>query len=403
MLVGLDQLFSGQLSTVRKRLRGESFAVLTHAAAIDRRGRHTLDLLDELGATPEVVFSPEHGFDGVAQAEEAVADQRDEGAPRIVSLYGSDRASLSPPPEMLQGLSTLVIDLADVGSRYYTYVWTALLAARAALAQGVHTLVLDRPNPISGDPQLSEGVPQDADHLSFVGLEPLPIRHGLTLGEIIAHFFAKDGVPLGPDGALSVAATRGWERYQTAAAHHRPFVPPSPNIPTLETALVYPGACLIEGTNLSEGRGTTTPFQLVGAPFLDAGALARDLSQLGTPGCLIRPARFRPMFEKHQGAVCNGVMVQVTNSQLFRPVATYVSLICLAQRQAPEAFEFLNRVYEFEADKPAFDLLCGSARVREAILGGAHLEEVVSLLTPAPHDWSETVLSAEARVQDMQL
>lgn len=403
MLVGLDQLFSGQLSSVRKRLRGEPFAVLTHAAAIDRRGRDTLELLEELGATPEVVFSPEHGLDGVAQAEEAVGEQRAEGVPQVVSLYGADRDSLTPKPELLQGLKTLVIDLVDVGSRYYTYVWTALLAARAAQAQGVHTLVLDRPNPISGDPQLSEGVPQDADHLSFVGLEPLPIRHGLTLGEILAHFFARDGLPLGPDGALSVAATRGWERYRTATAHHRPFVPPSPNMPTLETALVYPGACLIEGTNLSEGRGTTTPFQMVGAPFLDGAALARDLTDLGAPGCLIRPVRFRPSFEKHQGTVCNGVMIHVTNPQLFRPVATYLSLIWLARRQAPDSFEFLTRVYEFESEKLAFDLLCGSPRVREAIVAGAHVEEVVSVLAPPPHDWAATVQAAEARVQEMQL
>lgn len=403
MLVGLDQLFSGQLSTVRKRLRGEPFAVLTHAAAVDRRGRQTLELLDELGATPELVFSPEHGLDGLAQAEEAVADAHGEDTPKVVSLYGTTRESLTPGAAHLEGLKTLVIDLVDVGSRYYTYVWTALLAARAAQAAGMHTLVLDRPNPISGDPQLTEGVPQDADHLSFVGLEPVPIRHGLTLGEILAHFFERDGAPLGPDGALSVAATRGWERFQTATAHHRPFVPPSPNMPTLETALVYPGACLLEGTNLSEGRGTTTPFQLVGAPFLDGVALARELSALGTPGCMVRPVRFRPCFEKHQGTTCNGVMLHVTNPQLFRPVATYVSLICLAQRQAPEAFEFLTRVYEFEAEKPAFDLLCGSTRVRQAILEGSHIEEVVSLLAPAPHDWAEVVMAAEARVQQMQL
>jgi len=174
-------------------------------------------------------------------------------------------------------------------------------------------------------------------------------------------------------------------------------------MPTLETALVYPGACLIEGTNLSEGRGTTTPFQVVGAPFLDGPTLARDLADLGTPGCLIRPVRFRPTFDKHQGAICSGVMIHVTNPQLFRPVATYLSLITLARRQAPENFEFLTRVYEFEKDKPAFDLLCGSSRVREAILADAHLEEVVSSLAPPPHDWAETVLAAEARVQEMQL
>lgn len=404
MLVGLDQLFGGQHSGVRKRLRSESFAVLTHAAAVDRKGRQTLEVLEELGATPKLVFSPEHGLDGVQQAEEPVASSEGaaEGASPVVSLYGNDRESLTPRPEQLEGLNCLVIDLVDVGARYYTYVWTALLAARAAQAAGVHTLVLDRPNPISGDARLTEGALPEPDYLSFVGLEPLPIRHGLTLGEILAMFFERDGHPLGPDGALSVAVTRGWERYQTATAHCRPFVPPSPNMPTLETALVYPGGCLVEGTNLSEGRGTTTPFQLVGAPFLDGQALARDLMQLGTPGCLVRPVRFRPSFEKHQGQVCNGVMLHVTSSQLFRPVATYLSLICLAQRQAPDAFEFSTRVYEFEADKPAFDLLTGSARVREAILGGAHVEEVVALLANGPHDWSDTLAAAEARVERLQ-
>jgi uncharacterized protein YbbC (DUF1343 family) len=401
MLVGLDQLFNGQLSAVRKRLRNEPFGVLTHAAAVDRKGRQTLEVLEELGAMPKVVFSPEHGLYGTAQAEEPVFEGPGEGdgAPRVVSLYGKDKDSLSPSQEDLHGLATLLIDLGDVGARYYTYVWSALLAARAAQAAGVHTLVLDRPNPISGDPSLCEGTPQHPDYLSFVGLEPLPIRHGLTLGEIIAYFFERDGLPLGSDGALTVASTRGWERYRNADAHSRPFIPPSPNMPTLDTALVYPGACLVEGTNLSEGRGTTTPFQLVGAPFLDGVALARELAALGTPGCLVRPVRFRPMFGKHQNGVCQGVMIHVTGGQLFRPVATYISLICLAQRQAPEAFEFLTRVYEFESDKPAFDLLTGSARAREAILAGAHVEEVVGLVAPAPHDWADTVASAEARLE----
>lgn len=401
MLVGLDQLFNGQLSAVRKRLRSEPFAVLTHAAAVDRKGRQTLEVLEELGATPKVVFSPEHGLHGAAQAEEPVveANTESDGAPQVVSLYGKDKDSLSPASEHLAGLTTLLIDLCDVGARYYTYVWTALLAARAARAAGVHTLVLDRPNPISGDPSLCEGTLQDPEYLSFVGLEPLPIRHGLTLGEIIAHCFERDGQPLGSDGALSVASCKGWERYRNADAHSRPFIPPSPNMPTLETALVYPGACLVEGTNLSEGRGTTTPFQLVGAPFLDGVALARELAALGTPGYLVRPVRFRPMFDKHHDQVCQGVMIHVTNGQLFRPVATYVSLIYLAQRQAPEAFEFLTRVYEFESDKPAFDLLTGSARTREAILAGAHLEEVVGLVAPAPHDWGETLAAAEARLE----
>jgi uncharacterized protein YbbC (DUF1343 family) len=399
MLVGLDQLFSGQLSTVRKRLRGERFGILTHAAATDRRGRPTLTVLEELGASPELCFSPEHGLYGVAQAEEAVAEAATDEGPRVVSLYGETKESLTPSEEQLEGLDTLVIDLVDVGARYYTYVWTALMAARAAQQKGIHTLVLDRPNPLSGDPSLAEGKPQHEDYLSFVGLEPLAIRHCMTLGEILTHFFARDGHPLGPDGALSVARTRGWERYQTAVAFGTPFIPPSPNMPTLDTALVYPGACLVEGTNLSEGRGTTTPFQLVGAPFLNGLELARSLSEAGVPGCMIRPAQFRPWFEKHANTVCQGVMLHVTNPRLFRPVTTYLQLICLARTQAPEQFQFLERAYEFESDRPAFDLLTGSADARKAIVDGAHPEDIVANLAPAPHDWAEVVAAAEQRLE----
>src|ERR1041385_1458525 len=261
MLWGIDRLSGGQLSNLRRRLRGSDVAVLSHAAAIDRRGRNLLSVLEELGIQPRVVFTPEHGYDAIAQAEVAVAS--DESAadgpemPPVVSLYGKTIDSLSPSPESLEGIAVLLVDLVDIGSRYYTYVWTALLAARAAAAAGVHTVVLDRPNPISGNPTMLEGAPQKDGFFSFVGLEPLPIRHCLTIGEILAFLFERDGKDLGPEGALSVVSVLGWERLRTASAWDRPFVPPSPNMPALDTALVYPGACLLEGTNLSEGRGTT--------------------------------------------------------------------------------------------------------------------------------------------------
>ncbi len=403
MLVGLDRLYGGQLATARRRLRSARFALLTHAAAVDRRGRQTLTVLEELGANPQRIFTPEHGLEGVAQAEEAVGDTQPlvdgELSPKVISLYGKTRKSLTPLPEDLEGLELLVIDLVDVGSRYYTYVWTALLAARAAQAAGIHTLILDRPNPISGNPDLVEGTPQRPEYLSFVGLESIPTRHALTLGEIVAHFFERDGLPLGPDGALSVASPLGWERLRTAEAYNRPFVMPSPNMPTLETALVYPGACLVEGTNLSEGRGTTVPFQVVGAPFLDARALCQALLELGAPGAQIRPVSFRPSFEKHAGKVCQGVMVHVTDGRLFRPVTTYARLIALAKQQAPESFAFRTDVYEFESERPAFDLLTGSDQPRKALEAGAHPEELVELIAPVPADWREQVAAAETRME----
>jgi uncharacterized protein YbbC (DUF1343 family) len=401
MLCGIDQLSGNQLASLRRRLRDGRVGVLTHAAAVDRRGRTTLSVLEELGVAPKLIFAPEHGLSAVAQAEEPVRSEEgsEGGPPPVISLYGQTREELSPRAELLEQIDVLVIDLADVGSRYYTYVWSALLALRAADAANVHTVVLDRPNPISGDPATLEGAPQAAEFLSFVGLEPLPIRHALTIAEILALFLARDGRPLGPDGALSVVPVRGWERLRTAEAWGRPFVMPSPNMPTLETALVYPGACLVEGTNLSEGRGTTSPFQIVGAPFLDGRELARQLEQTGVPGAWVRPLSFRPTFEKHAGQVCQGVMVHVTSPALFRPVATYLSLITLARKLAPADFAFRETPYEFEASRPAFDLLTGSDRARHAITDGASPEDVVAMVTPVDPFWHEAVVEAEARLE----
>lgn len=402
MLWGIDRLSGGQLANLRKRLRSADVAVLTHAAAIDRRGRNLLSVLEELGILPRVVFTPEHGFDASAQAEEAVSVQAapsDEPATApIVSLYGKTVESLRPTREQLEGVGALVIDLADVGSRYYTYVWTALLAARAAADLGVHTVVLDRPNPISGDPSVIEGAPQHEGFTSFVGLEPLPIRHSMTVGEILAHFFEKEGRALGPEGALSVVSVQGWERHRTALAWDRPFVLPSPNMPTAETALVYPGGCLVEGTNLSEGRGTTVPFQMVGAPFLRGNELAEALRDAALPGVLVRPVSFRPTFEKFTGETCRGVMLHVTDPGSFRPVTTYLTLLSLARAQAPDAFAFRTSPYEFETTIPAFDLLTGSAAAREAITAGASATAVTDLVAPVPPEYRELVRAAEARV-----
>ncbi|HEY2408186.1 MAG TPA: DUF1343 domain-containing protein [Polyangiaceae bacterium] len=402
MLCGLDQLFNTELAALRRRLRGSRLAVLTHAAAVDRRGRHVLAALEELGATPRMIFAPEHGLDAALQAEEPVASGRAAGETPVVSLYGKTREALAPTLEQLAELDVLLIDLSDVGSRYYTYVWTALLAARAAGRASVHCVVLDRPNPISGDPATLEGAPQQDGFLSFVGLEPLPIRHALSIAEIIAHFAERDGSALGADGALSVVRTLGWERYATAEAWGRPFVMPSPNMPTLETALLYPGACLVEGTNLSEGRGTTAPFQMVGAPFLDGDALAKSLMASGAPGVQVRPVSFRPTFEKHAGELCHGVMLHVTAPKLFRPVATYLRLIALARAQAPEAFAFRHTPYEFETEIPAFDLLTGSSKAREALEASASAEELVALVSPVEAVWRDVVTMAEARLERAQ-
>lgn len=401
MFCGIDLLFAGQAAALRRRLRNSKVGCLTHAAAVDRRGIRTLDVLEELGAGFSVVFSPEHGLDGVAQAQQAVprddTPNTSRWGGRIVSLYGSDRESLTPPDDALSETDVLVIDLVDIGSRFYTYAWTAWITLQSAARRGIHTVVLDRPNPLSGDPSTLEGAPQEPDFLSFVGLEPLPIRHALTLGELLCYLADRAGLPLGAQGALSLVRPAGWERHRTAQAWGRPFVSPSPNMPTLETALVYPGACLLEGTNLSEGRGTTLPFQSIGAPFLDAERLASDLIAQGVPGAWVRPVSFRPTFDKYAGEICHGVMVHVTDSTIFRPVATYVALIALARAQAQEKFEFASEVYEFETTRPAFDLLTGSSQARSAMMQEARVADVVQLVAPVDPSWRTVVAESELR------
>ncbi|MCS6899055.1 MAG: DUF1343 domain-containing protein [Myxococcales bacterium] len=366
--VGLDQLSRGGAPLTR--LRGSRVGLLAHPASVDREFRHASEVLASLGVQPRVFFGPEHGYGGEAQYMESVADGQHPltGAP-VISLYGDTFASLSPREEHLALMDVLVIDLADVGARYYTFVWTALLAARAAARKGVHVLLLDRPNPLG---RAVEG--KENQLRSFVGLEPLPVRHGLTVGEIVATFLARDGLPLGPGGALSLVAPRwageeGWH-------WDRPFIPTSPNMPTLDTALVYPGGCLLEGTNLSEGRGTTRPFELVGAPWLDGKRLAERLNRSGLPGFVARAVTFCPTFHKFAGQICRGIQIHPTDRSRFLPYATYLALIGFVREMHLESFAFQEGPYEFVNDIPAFDLLTGSREAREALTSGEPPVEV---------------------------
>lgn len=401
MLVGLDVLRRGRNHPARRRIQDQALALLSHHAALDEHGVPIVQVFEQMELDLRLVLSPEHGFDGVAEAEQPVEkDDAELGERRIVSLYGSNKESLTPSAATFEGIDTLVIDLVDVGARYYTYVWTALLAARAAADAGVHVLLLDRPNPLGTHALRLEGRPQDAELCSFVGLRSIPTVHCLTVAELIVSCFNEEERPMGPDGALSVVPVEGWERHRTAEAWGRPFVAPSPNMPTLQTALVYPGGCLLEGTNLSEGRGTTLPFQQLGAPYLRPGALAQALGDV--PGAWTRPTRFVPHFDKHAQAVCNGVMIHVTDERRFRPVETYLRVIDAARRLAPEDFEFLTRPYEFETEELGFDLLTGHRRVRELMLEGALVEEIVGLGCNVDEEWVARVETAEELVDEVR-
>jgi uncharacterized protein YbbC (DUF1343 family) len=376
MRTGLDRLSTH--SHLGAALRAARVGLLAHPASVDRRLVHARRVLETMGIDVTVVFGPEHGYGGEAQDMIGVADARDSFGTPIRSLYGSRFEALSPAPEDLARLDVLVVDLQDVGARYYTFVWTAVLAMRACARAGVRMLVLDRPNPIGGDPTRIEGRRQAQAFCSFVGLEPIPVRHSLTLGEIVAWRAEAEG--LAPE-LVQVLAVAGLERQEHAPAWDRAFVAPSPNMPRYETALVYPGGCLIEGTNLSEGRGTTLPFEWVGAPWIDGSRLAGDLSALKLPGCRTRPITFQPSFHKHAGRICGGVQIHVTDPEEFRPLATYLALVTLARRQNPEAFEFRTASYEFRDDVPAFDLLTGDAEARERILRGDEAMQVATTIS----------------------
>jgi uncharacterized protein YbbC (DUF1343 family) len=385
MEVGLDRLAE---PAARALLRGR-LGVLSHAASVDRRLRHLLDLLAEVGVKPAILFGPEHGFAAAAQDMIGVGDAVDaRSGARVVSLYGDRLEDLSPRPEHLAAIDLLLVDLADVGSRYYTFVWTALLAVRACAAAGVPVVLLDRPNPIGG--VAFEGCTQQPGFTSFVGWERVPVRHALTLGEMVALFAARDGL------RPSIVAVRGWDRATLASGWDRPFVLPSPNMPTADTALVYPGGCLLEGTNLSEGRGTTRPFEIVGAPWLDPDRLAGELAASGLPGFVARPLVFQPTFQKHAGLPCGGVQIHVTDATSFRPLATYVALVAFARRQDPERFRFRTERYEFVDDIPAFDLLTGSAGARLAIEAGDDPVAIAEAVSRPDPEWPAAIAEAMA-------
>ncbi len=365
VLSGLDVLATRPDLLERRRV-----GLLCHQASVTRNLDHALNVIaGQRGAKLAALFAPEHGMAGAAQDHARVGSTKDAATGLAVwSLYDG-RPGLAPRPEMLSGIDTLVVDLQDIGSRYYTYAWTMSLAMAECARAQVPVVVLDRPNPLGG--RLLEGNIAEPGYTSFVGLYPLPVRHGLTIGERAAHMNKEHGI--GCD--LTVVPMRGWRREMRWEDTGLPWVLPSPNMPTLDTARVYPGGCLIEGTNLSEGRGTTRPFELVGAPFLHGERLARDLGRRSLPGVVFRATSFMPAFHKHKGQTCHGVQVHVTDVDRFKPFATYLALIVEARRQSRE-FRWKPPPYEFERRRLPIDLLCGGEGIRRAIERGTPLAQL---------------------------
>lgn len=356
------------------QLRGLRVGLVCHPASVDARLRHAVELLAE---APDVrlaaLFGPEHGFFGQAQDLIGVGDDHEtHSGLRVHSLYGATVESLRPTSEQLRDLDALVIDLQDVGSRYYTFQATMLFCLEAACAHGLKAVVLDRPNPLGGE--AVEGPALRPGTESFVGIHPVATRHGLTVGELARLYRAERRLA----GELEVVPCDGWRRDQDFDRTGLPWVLPSPNMPTVETAFVYPGQCLLEGTNLSEGRGTTRPFELCGAPWADARRLCQILKAEDLPGVEFRPAWFRPTFQKFAGQDCGGVQLHVTDRRAFRPVRTSLALLAAFREVSGDHFAWRTETYEFVSDRPAIDLLFGSDRERLALEAGRPWREIAA-------------------------
>lgn len=371
MRMGLERL----LNDPRRWLGRRRVGLVANPTTTDRKLRHAVDLLHahrEINLT--LLFGPEHGIRGAAQDMISVGNQRDPitGLP-VASLYGRTFASLTPQPAQLEQIDALIFDIQDVGARYYTYAATMALCMRAAAEHGSEIIILDRPNPIGGTQVEGGGLTPGLEN--FCGLYPIPQRHGLTIGELARLYNTTFGIGC----ELAVIPMEGWRREMYFDQTGLQWVMPSPNMPTLNSAIVYPGMCLLEGTNLSEGRGTTRPFELFGAPFIDGRALAAELDGLDLPGVIFRTCTIEPTFHKHAGKSCGGLQLHVTDRQAFMPYRTGLAVLWAVRRLWPENFRWRTDTYEFRCDVPAIDLLTGIAEVRKTIDAGAAFERVVEV------------------------
>ena len=378
MLTGSDILLRDHKSL----LKGKRLGVLGHQASLDSKGRHILDVLlgsEEWKVT--TLFGPEHGITTQAQDMEPVASgiHKPTGLP-IYSLYGHSEKELKPTEEMLSKIDTLVIDLQDVGVRYYTYIWTATMCMEVCAKYKKEVVVLDRPNPING--VAIEGEINQKGYTSFVGLHPLPVRHAMTIGEMAK--YVSDLNEIGCD--LTVVPMEGWNREWYWENTGLKWVNPSPNIRSVQEALLYPGLCLLEGTNISEGRGTDTPFEIFGAPFVNPKEVLAELEEYGPPGVVFEPVEFTPSLQKWAEQLCRGIRVKVTDREIFKPYETGLAVIAaLYNLYYEKGFQWRVEPYEFIEDISAIDLLTGGTTVRQGIEKHLPLRELLEWVgEPSP-------------------
>jgi len=417
MMTGLDILnlplqASSRGSSWPKQLNGSRVGLIVHPASVTRRLEHAVDVAVKSkrlvpagfkqGFELKALFGPQHGIRGETQdnmvewqgfvdkklvpAGSPIKDFGDKfkqgtGLP-VYSLYSKTR---KPTPEMLKDIDVMVYDIQDVGARYYTFIWTMELCIQACLENEKSFVILDRPNPIGG--HITEGTMLDMEYTSFVGQRPLPVRHGMTVGEIGNYFKNEFYQKLD----LSIIRMKGWKRRMWFDMTGLPWVLPSPNMPTLDTATVYPGMCLIEGTILSEGRGTTRPFEIFGAPIIEPKALIKRLNEFKLPGVVFRPLYFQPTFQKHAGKLCGGAQLHVTNREKFKPFKTGVAILKAVHDLYPEDFKWKEPPYEYETEKLPIDILAGTDRLRKDIEDGKDLEQMEEWWTDQCQNFNRTI------------
>lgn len=355
--LGLEKALGGEVNLF-KDLR---IGLICNQASVDHRYRHAADLFFQ---NPDInltaLFGPQHGIRGDVQdnmIETAHTVDKKTGLP-IYSLYSETR---QPTGEMLENLDALVFDLQDVGCRVYTFIYTMAYAMKSCAEFGKKMFVLDRPNPINGIGV--EGNVLETGHESFVGQYPIPMRHGMTIGELAAFFNREFDI----NCDLQVITMDNWEREDFYDETDCPWVMPSPNMPTVDTAVVFPATVYFEGTEISEGRGTTRPFEIVGAPFIDAETLSESLKSLELSGVIFRPFQFLPTFQKYAGQHCGGVFLHISDRESFEPVITGLALVKTIYNLYPEKFKWKETAYEYAFDRNPFDVISGSTKTREFI------------------------------------
>jgi len=366
MQTGLDIFESKWPAT----LKGARAGLLMHPASVNSSLDHAVDCFMKSEIIKlKTLFGPQHGINGETQDNmvewEGFKDKKT-GFP-VHSLYGQTR---KPEPSMLTDIDVMVIDLQDVGSRYYTFIWTMELCMQACNEAGISIVILDRPNPLGGI--MTEGPVLEMDYVSFVGRQPLPVRHGMTNGEI-GYYLKQEFFN---DLDFHVIPVNGWERSRWFDQTGLPWVLPSPNMPTLDTAMVYPGMCLLEGTNLSEGRGTTRPFEIFGAPFISPEILVENLKKAELSGVIFRPMYFKPTFQKHADKLCGGAQIHITDREKYKPFKTGVAIIKVIFELYNEHFKWKEPPYEYETEKLPVDILAGTDKLRAYIEEGRSLKQM---------------------------